>query len=82
MSIDISHETETRLTDEARRQGVSVDALLERLMIERGAAAHVVTGNGSSLKSGRSKKTISGSMVGVRREASNTTSSPMRMPAI
>ena len=50
MSIDISHETEARLTDEARRQGVSVDALLERLMSERGAAAHVVTGNGSTPK--------------------------------
>ena len=48
MSIDISHKTEARLTDEARRQGVSVDALLERLMSERGAAAHVVTGNGST----------------------------------
>ena len=48
MNIDISHETEARLTDEARRQGVSVDALLERLMSERGAAAHVVTGNGST----------------------------------
>jgi hypothetical protein len=39
MSIDISHETEVRLTDEARRQGVSVEALLERLMSERAAAA-------------------------------------------
>jgi hypothetical protein len=48
MSIDISHETEARLTDEARRQGVSVDALLERLMSERGAAAHVVTRNVST----------------------------------
>jgi hypothetical protein len=48
MSIDISHETETLLTDEARRQGVSVEALLERLMSERGAAAHVVTANGST----------------------------------
>lgn len=48
MSIDISNETEARLIDEARRQGVSVDALLERLMSERGAAAHVVTGNGSA----------------------------------
>ena len=47
MSIDISNETEARLTDEAPRQGVSVDALLERLMSERGAAAHVITGNGS-----------------------------------
>jgi hypothetical protein len=48
MSIDISRETEARLTDEARRQGVSVDALLERLISERGAAAHVVAGNGST----------------------------------
>jgi hypothetical protein len=47
MSIEISQETEARLTDEARRQGVSVEALLERLMTERGAAAHVTTGNGS-----------------------------------
>ena len=50
MSIDISHETEARLADEARRQGVSVDALLERLMSERGAAAHIVAGNGSTPK--------------------------------
>ena len=34
MSIDISRETEARLTDEARKQGISVDALLERLMSE------------------------------------------------
>jgi hypothetical protein len=50
LSIDISHETEARLTDEARRQGVSVDALLERLVSERGTAAHVVTGNGPAPK--------------------------------
>jgi hypothetical protein len=41
MSIDISHETETRLTDEARRQGISVEVLLDRLMSECGVAAHV-----------------------------------------
>ncbi|MHB8655431.1 MAG: hypothetical protein ACYDA9_16290 [Terriglobia bacterium] len=34
MSIEISSETEARLVDEARRQGISVDALLERLMTE------------------------------------------------
>ena len=45
MSIEISHETEARIADEARRQGVSVDVLLERFMSERGAAAHV--GNGA-----------------------------------
>jgi hypothetical protein len=39
MSIDISERTEARLTEEARRQGVSVDALLERLMNERAASA-------------------------------------------
>ena len=45
--IEISSETEARINDEARRQGVSVDAFLERLMSERGAA-HVATGNGST----------------------------------
>jgi hypothetical protein len=37
MSIQISSETEARLTDEARRRGISVDALLEELIKERGA---------------------------------------------
>jgi hypothetical protein len=41
MSIDISHETEARLTDEARRQDISVEALLKRLMSERAVTAHV-----------------------------------------
>lgn len=50
MSIEISHETEARLTDEARRQGVSVDALLERLMTERVVAARVAGGNGAAPK--------------------------------
>lgn len=49
MSLEISHETEARLADEARRLGVSVDTLLERLMSERGAAAHLA-GNGSTPK--------------------------------
>jgi hypothetical protein len=39
--IDISSETEARIHDEARRQGVSVDALLERFMSERETAAHI-----------------------------------------
>jgi len=39
MSIQISHETEVRLTDEARRQGISVDALLEQLVSERPVTA-------------------------------------------
>jgi hypothetical protein len=50
MSIEISHETEARITDEARRQGVSVEALLERLVSERGTAAHIVTGIGLTPK--------------------------------
>jgi hypothetical protein len=39
MSIEIAHETEARLMDEARRQGISVDALLERLIDEGEATA-------------------------------------------
>ena len=35
MSIQISHETEVRLTNEAQKQGVSVDTLLARLISER-----------------------------------------------
>jgi hypothetical protein len=34
MNIEISRETEARLTVEARRQGVSVDALLARFINE------------------------------------------------
>ena len=45
MSIEISRETEIRLTSEARRQGVSVDVLLERLISELGATAPA-TGTG------------------------------------
>jgi hypothetical protein len=35
MSLMISEQTESRITEEARRQGISVDALLERLIGER-----------------------------------------------
>jgi hypothetical protein len=42
MSIEISREIEARLTDEAQRQGISVDALLERLIREREAATPVI----------------------------------------
>jgi hypothetical protein len=38
MAIEISHEIEVRLAEEARRQGISVDALLQRLMSERAAS--------------------------------------------
>jgi hypothetical protein len=40
MTIEISHETETRLADEARRHGVSVDTLLRRFIDERAALMH------------------------------------------
>ena len=42
MSIEISRETEARLAYEARRQGISVDALLEQLINERTALTHPV----------------------------------------
>lgn len=35
MNLTISEHTEFRLTEEARRQGISVDALLEELINER-----------------------------------------------
>lgn len=38
MSIEISKETEARLTAEARRLGISVDALLARLVGGHAAA--------------------------------------------
>ena len=38
MSIDISPEIGARLATEAERQGISIDALLERLMSERSPA--------------------------------------------
>jgi hypothetical protein len=50
MSIQISQETEARLADEARRQGVSVEAFLKRLLSERSPAAHIVTDNGAPPK--------------------------------
>jgi len=37
MSLHTSPHNEARLTEEAQRQGVSVDALIERLMNERAA---------------------------------------------
>lgn len=46
MSIEISHETEARLIDEARKQGISLDALLEKLMSESAATTQAAE-NGS-----------------------------------
>jgi hypothetical protein len=40
MSIEISREIEARLTAEARKQGVSVDVLLERFITERAVLTH------------------------------------------
>ena len=39
MSLTISQNTEARLMEEAHRQGLSVDALIERLMNESAPAA-------------------------------------------
>jgi hypothetical protein len=41
--IEVSSETEARINDEAPRQGVSLDALLERLMSEHAPAADVAS---------------------------------------
>jgi hypothetical protein len=40
MSIEISRETEARLTEQAWRLGISVDALLEGFIAERTALSH------------------------------------------
>ncbi len=42
MSIHISGRNEAQLTEEALRQGVSVDALIERLMNERAPVSPAV----------------------------------------
>lgn len=39
MSIEISREVEARLTDEARKLGISVDAMLKRLIDDRAQTA-------------------------------------------
>jgi hypothetical protein len=41
MSIKISRETEARLADEARRLGISIDALLVSLIEERAGLARL-----------------------------------------
>ena len=40
MTIEISHETETWLADEARRRGVSVDTLVKHFIGERAPLTH------------------------------------------
>ena len=42
MSLHISQRTEARLREEARRQGITVDALLERLINERAGSVSPV----------------------------------------
>jgi hypothetical protein len=49
MSLHISQRNEARLTEEAQRQGVSVDALIERLMNERAASPPVSGLTGAAL---------------------------------
>lgn len=49
MSIDISQETEARLTEAAQRQGISVDALLKQFINERAAVASVEAGDAPEL---------------------------------
>ena len=39
MTVHVSAQTEARLADEAKRQGLSVEALLERIIDERVASA-------------------------------------------
>jgi hypothetical protein len=39
MSLNISPQTEARITEKARRQGITVDALLEQLINDCGASA-------------------------------------------
>jgi len=46
MGIEIPHEIEIRLAEEARKEGISMEALLERLMSERESADHFAS-NGS-----------------------------------
>jgi hypothetical protein len=41
MSIEISRETEARLIEEARRRGLSVEELLQRLVAERESTARL-----------------------------------------
>jgi hypothetical protein len=38
MGLDISPQTEARIRQEAQRQGISVDALLKRLMNDQATA--------------------------------------------
>ena len=59
--IEISSETEARIKDEARRQGVSVDAFLERLMSERAATVHI-PGAGAAPKLPRLHLGVMGSL--------------------
>jgi len=43
MTIEITRETEERLTEEAGSLGISVETLVERLISERAATAHAGT---------------------------------------
>jgi hypothetical protein len=59
--IEVSSETEARINDEARRQGVSVDALLERLISEQAPAAQIA-GSGAATRLPRLHLGVMGSL--------------------
>ena len=44
MSLNVSAQTEARVIEEARKLGISVDALLERLLTERSEPIPVSVG--------------------------------------
>ena len=49
MSLEVSQQTEARITEEARRLGVSVDVLLERFINEHAAGRSPETRKGPEL---------------------------------
>jgi len=49
MNIEISGETEARLLEAARKQGISVDELLARLLGEREASVRVAQDSAPSV---------------------------------
>jgi hypothetical protein len=48
MSLEISQETQAQLLQEAQKEGVSVDVLLQRLMYEREAGGSDISGSSNS----------------------------------
>jgi hypothetical protein len=50
LSLDISEQTEARIAEEARKQGLSVDALLQRLIDDRASSVNGKTIENPSLE--------------------------------